>query len=188
MNRFKFPQYIIQFNDESYEFADLENSYYRNGFDGYSQNLFIRKSCYYCQYAAIPRVSDFSLGDWFYRDVMERLDPENKLGVSVITVNSDRGKSIIHEITESIYKEPISAKTAKNAQHISSPPKLNKNRENFFASFHSEGFEKAALKYIRLRPPLSIYAKRFMKSYLGFPFRLVKKKLRQISLKTGTSI
>jgi len=151
INYFWDVQYIIPFNDGSYELVQKKSSLYRQGYSGVSPNLFVRKSCPLCEFSRIPRVSDFMLGDLFfgeYRDVLTRLDPNNNMGVSLITVNTEMGKRIFQEMSDSIYMEKLSFDDNNKMKCIHIPYKLNENRGKFFDLFHRDGFEKAAKKCI----------------------------------------
>jgi len=145
MNKYSPPQYIVEFDDGSNEYIEKEKSYYRQGF---LSNLFQRKSCYICEYAKIPRVSDFSLGDIFFDDViLMRLDPEKKMGASLIIVNTDKARKIVHEISGLIFKEKLNSEVLKNVGHVNHPPIYNKKRYKFFKCFYKNGFEKAFIKH-----------------------------------------
>jgi len=149
------PQRIIKFSDASFILQEVKDSSYRQGF---LHNLFQRKSCYTCEYAKIPRISDFSLADLFaalFMDVLKRLDPENKMGGSIVTVNTDKAKRVIHEMSGMIYKEALNFQIVKNVAHVDHSPKYNKNRQKFFEKFYKGGFEKAFLKYGKPKPSLS---------------------------------
>lgn len=141
-------QRIMQFDDNSFVIEEPKDSYYYMGF---LANLYQRKSCYICQYEKIPRVSDFSLADAYdplLSEVLRRLDPKCNMGVSLITVNSNKAYLILNEISDAIYKEPLDFDRLKDLPHLCTPPAENKNRELFFKDFYKEGFGKAAERHL----------------------------------------
>ena len=75
---------------------------YRNWYmKGFFAKLFYRNSCYYCQYARPARVSDITLGDFWGLD-RTKFDYDLTKGVSMVMVNTMKGKSLLNQIKEQI--------------------------------------------------------------------------------------
>lgn len=70
----------------------LLNPFYR----GYLQNLYLRHSCYHCQFSTIPRYEDITLGDFW--GVPKEL--RDKRGVSVIIANTPKGLRLLETLKE----------------------------------------------------------------------------------------
>ena len=61
------------------------------------QNIMLRESCYDCPFASRKRYSDISLADfWGIELIDEKLDMGS--GVSLVTPNSPKGKSIVEKL------------------------------------------------------------------------------------------
>lgn len=61
----------------------------------YYTNLFLRESCFSCEYAKIERCSDFTIGDfWGWEKISAKLNKDNK-GISLVLVNSTKGLRVI---------------------------------------------------------------------------------------------
>lgn len=159
-------QYKITYEDGSVE---KEASTQQLFHAGYLRGLFYRPSCSNCRFAALPRVADISLADyWKYEGLFCKFD--NDLGVSLITVNNEKGNKLLHHCTKYLEIETTRRELAlSSCKHLQEHPLESPNREEFFKSLNNTGFHKAAEKYI-IRP---LYKKVFI-----YSLRLVKKTFR----------
>lgn len=131
-------QYIVWFEDGSYDILMPENSYYRKGF---LSNLFQRKSCAQCRFSKIPRIADISMGDVMFRvdTPIEKLDPNN-LGVSLVAVNSKKGEIMLGCIKDEFIYYPLETEKAVISNRwLSHGINANKFRDQFFLTFAKEG-------------------------------------------------
>ena len=82
-------------NGKSYcEFPDVD--YFKQLF---SKNLILRPSCFECKYTNTTRCSDITLGDfWGISKSLPNFD--DKKGVSLVIINSQKGKKIMDEISK----------------------------------------------------------------------------------------
>lgn len=83
----------------SIEFSDGSRKVFFNDdfIKAFMQNVILRESCYNCPFASRRRYSDISLADfWGIELIDEKLDMGN--GVSLLTPNSPKGKSIVEKL------------------------------------------------------------------------------------------
>lgn len=82
---------------ETYQFSEpLEKNLFLRGF---TDNLFLRPSCYNCAFKKISRVSDITLADfWGIQDIYPEYYDE--MGVSLCCANSLRGLTLIKQASE----------------------------------------------------------------------------------------
>lgn len=136
---------------------------YQNGF---LSNLYLRPSCYECPWAALPRVGDISLADfWGYKG---KLNENNKnLGLSAVIISSAKGKELLESIKDGLIIEKTTRKYLTfRSRHVHMPPAKNKQRAAFFKDFKEHSFEFLYKKYIAsslwkefLKLPLRIYSR-----------------------------
>ncbi len=145
-------QYKITYADGTTEFA---RSSYQTFHAGYLQGLFYRPSCPTCKFAKLPRFSDITLADyWKYNGpLLEKGD----LGISLIVVNSIRGKELLSKAEKYIQLEKTSRELAlESCRHLTLPPRENPNRKKFFEELYKNGYYSAAEKYINLEKPSAV--------------------------------
>lgn len=70
----------------------------------YLKNTYLKKDCYNCKYANIPRVSDITLGDfWGIENIDKKFSKTNKnRGVSLVILNNNKGKKIFEIVKPNI--------------------------------------------------------------------------------------
>jgi coenzyme F420-reducing hydrogenase beta subunit len=149
---------LLVANDYYYSLYFKENNY--------------RESCYRCQYASLPRLSDITIGDcWNIEEIDSTI--KSKDGVSLILVNSNKGKKIFDEIRSFHFSLPIRMDDAKKYNKtITLPAKRPDQRNDFYSEFNKLGFKNAASKYCKLRHILPVIAR-----YLP---RNLKKRIKRI--------
>lgn len=99
---------------------------------GFVEDVYLRPSCYTCQFKGIERKTDITIGDyWGVWDLQADLD-DNK-GTSLLLVHTEKGKLILQNIAKYMVYEsaPIQDVTYYNPSIIYSAKKTNK-REIFF--------------------------------------------------------
>lgn len=109
--------------------AKTETSWYSS----FLNILNCRKSCGACRFNRIPREGDITLGDfWGIREVSETLNDGK--GVSVVTVNNEKGKAFFEAVKHFIPKvmeTTIEVAAAKNGNLVRSS-KSHQYRKRFF--------------------------------------------------------
>ena len=111
--------------------------------------LIVRDSCFNCKFKKKYRESDITLGDlWGSQELEKEIDDDK--GLSLVVVNSDRGKELIEKIKEyTIFKETdLDLAILKNMRYIESVP-YNKNREKVFKNLDNLTLDKIVNKYKR---------------------------------------
>ncbi len=138
-------QYRITYDDGSIEKEKITTQPFHAG---YLKGLFYRPSCGNCIFAHLPRFSDLTLADfWKYEGKFH--STENNVGVSLITVNSEKGKSLLEKSRKYLEIEKTNEDLAlSSCRHLSDSPVENPNRSAFLAYFKKHGYIKAANKYI----------------------------------------
>lgn len=106
---------------------------------GFMRGLFNRISCYNCRYACQKRIGDISLGDFWglknsYIDV--------KKGISLILVNSKKGKELIDKISKFIIVEERDVADAiAGNKALKYPTQLHRKRKEYFKLVNKIGFK-----------------------------------------------
>ncbi|MCD7954220.1 MAG: polysaccharide pyruvyl transferase family protein [Lachnospiraceae bacterium] len=87
-----------QFSDNSIEECWFNDNPWGSSF---VKNLFLRESCYYCEFKEQIRCSDISLGDFWEaaRGCHKEFDDDDR-GTSIVLVNSLKGKKVIEEVLQ----------------------------------------------------------------------------------------
>lgn len=138
-------QYKITYKDGSIEKeASIQQLFHA----GYLRGLFYRPSCGCCRFASLPRVADVTLADyWRYEGRFRQAASD--LGVSLITVNSEKGNKLLQQSSKYLDYDTTGRTQALNScKHLDEHPSENPDRTSFFNVFHKEGYYAAAKKYI----------------------------------------
>ncbi|WP_318709676.1 Coenzyme F420 hydrogenase/dehydrogenase, beta subunit C-terminal domain [Candidatus Acetatifactor stercoripullorum] len=108
-------------------------------------NLFMRENCQYCQYKGLPRLADLSLGDFWKIHGCKEEDMQK--GVSVLFLNSDKGKYLLDTIKRSIHIELRSLDEVLEGNPYLFKQAVQKgDRSKFFLLLDSMPFSKAVKK------------------------------------------
>ena len=118
-------------------------------FIGYLQSkVFMRPSCYHCQFRNYPQRSDITLADFWG---LERIDitMDQDKGTSLVMINSDKGLSLFERIKDNIVWKEFDFETAKkgNPAISKSPEMTQNNREEFFKAIDRIPFDKVAKSF-----------------------------------------
>lgn len=186
-------QYIAWFEDGTYQEIMPEDSYYRKGF---LSNLFQRKSCAQCKFSKFPRIADVSMGDVMFSvdTPQSELDPHN-LGVSLGTVNSIKGETLLTKISPNFVSYPLDTETAATYNRwLSHGIENNKLRQEFFNQYLSKGFSSCEQiiqqSYDDMHKRYALEGKMYRIKLLFKPIVLTKKiikKLRKMVYVNGTN-
>lgn len=115
-------------NGETYEEKGFDNIYMR----GFLSDIFLRPSCYECEFKKPKTSADLTLAD--YWGVTEK-HPEfsDEKGISLILVNNSKGERIFEQIKQSLKAIPSDFDYATQCNpSIISHAHLNSNRQKFF--------------------------------------------------------
>ena len=117
----------------------MENPFFR----GFLKNVYLRKSCYNCQFRTYRRKSDITLADYWGVD---RLCPEmfDDKGTSVVFAHTAKGKTVLTELGNEVELLPQTRENATkcNPSMDRENPKDLK-RQRYFRIFRLTSFKKA---------------------------------------------
>lgn len=122
---------------------------------GVEKNLFQRKICFSCKYASMERVGDLTIADsWRYR-AYERESRNDQKGVSLVIINSDKGKGAFEKIRGQVFvKEQDAAYAIEGNPGLRSPWPQNPAYEDFFHDFNGGmAWEELGRRYFPYRRP-----------------------------------
>ncbi|MCI9132643.1 MAG: 4Fe-4S binding protein [Lachnospiraceae bacterium] len=133
----------IQMNRKDY----LVESSYDCFFQAFYSGVSLRPSCFSCKYARLNRIADITLGDfWGIERIFPELD-DNK-GVSLVLINSNKGKELFLRIEESFTKRNVEADKCLQPS-LESPRIKPKQYEQFWSDYFSKsGFALVRRKYL----------------------------------------
>lgn len=162
----------------SVTFADGYKHYGENDFfySFYSMNALQRESCFNCIYAINKRTGDFTVGDYWG---MEKYYPEfyDKLGVSLLLVNSERAKNIMAQLlprnSDTIIKEIEKREYEIFQPNLKHPTPYGKKSERFKNYYYKHGYDKALKKYFYINWRRKLYNKGY------FVLRKIYRKLKK---------
>lgn len=106
---------------------------------GFLRNLYLRPSCYVCQFKQLKSGSDITLGDfWGICSLMPDIDDDG--GISAVTVNTEKGYAALHHTDVVLYSTTYEDLVQRNPalEHSVSVPE---NRAEFFRN-DSRTFEE----------------------------------------------
>lgn len=108
----------------------------------YSDNI-TRESCYTCPYTTKKRISDLTISDYWG---LENLDKsfEDALGVSMILINTEKGKALFEEIEGD--KIAGNIEIAKQPQ-LHHPTACPQTRDSFWTEYEKKGVKPLLKKY-----------------------------------------
>ncbi len=99
---------------------------------GFLQNLYLRPSCYHCNFKTLRRHSDITLADfWGIENIIPNFDDDR--GTSLILVNSQKGKALLASVVHKMDYEQVDIDQALlyNSTAIKSVD-YNSKRNHFF--------------------------------------------------------
>lgn len=116
---------------------------------GFLNNLYLRPSCYECNYATVPRIADITLGDFWGYDRALMAQNHNK-GISMIAVSSEKGRELFEKIRSELVVEQVDIEYCKKkSYHFDNTPIWNSNRNNFMKEFgEGKNFKELVRKYL----------------------------------------
>jgi len=155
----------------SYRLANNDTVFFTMAADYYYTLFFSQicynEACYQCRYASIPRIGDFSIGDYWGIENIQK-DISTADGVSVVIANTEKAQRILEHITEyAIIIDSRIDEAIRYNKTIVSPTIRPNARDSFYKVFNQAGFEIAAKKYVKLKritPYISRYAPPFIKN------------------------
>lgn len=168
----------LVFTNSSKYMQDLQHDTYMRGF---LRNLYLRSSCYHCNYRKQNRITDITLADfWGVDNVIPGMNDHR--GTSLVIVQSDKGADLLYHIDCKKIKCEYRDAIKYNPSYIESPV-IHKNRDVFFKCMtENEDIEKIILEctrdtlYQKFRKKLSPMRRKLSKiSWLKNVYHRIKK-------------
>lgn len=124
--------------------------------DLYFTHQVMRRSCYQCKFSSTDRPGDLTLGDfWGAEEIFSGVitQKQKEAGISLVTVNSDKGKSIVELLKEMsaankwIVHKCVDDTFIKYQTGFNSPAIKPENNEDFRKYMDNYGFDATLRKY-----------------------------------------
>lgn len=131
----------IDFNSSKIVLNSSESSFYNL----FLNNTMLRPNCYECPYTNFNRPSDLTIGDfWGIENTF--IDFDDNKGISLVLVNTTKGKHLIHNIGVEIeMKEATHEQCMQDRLH--SPTAPHEHSDSFWEDYGAKGFAYVAEKY-----------------------------------------
>ncbi|WP_195467396.1 Coenzyme F420 hydrogenase/dehydrogenase, beta subunit C-terminal domain [Clostridium sp. D43t1_170807_H7] len=145
-NGWKDYNFKVTFNDGSFTQKMTDNIYMK----GFLWDLYLRPSCYSCKFKKPVTSADITLADyWGVQNIHPKFDDDK--GVSLILVNTDRGKEIIDNISKKmdIIKTDYNF-AIKNNPSIVMASNYNNKKDKFFKYIDKNDIEKNIIRFTRV--------------------------------------
>ena len=140
----------------------------KNYRDAFLSLLISRPSCHSCKFKTIEKSSDISIGDLWRRSKLSPNMLYDKKGLSIITINSNRGLKYFNLLNDKLIFEKIDFDKLLYANpYFLTSVKPNKNREKFFKRCQSENLNKLIPKLLNEKPLVIKIFKKLEKKLLG---------------------
>ena len=158
-------------NSHKETFYISEDEYYTttNYAHIFYQHVALRPSCGICPYATMKRYSDFTVCDfWGYKKIIPEIKEDNK-GLSMVFVNSEKGKRIFSELQNIIVYRDVSKYDCCLQPNMKHPTVIGKKANNFEIEYKTKGFKFVLHKYGKDSIKVSIinFVRRVMYCILG---------------------
>lgn len=132
----------IEFADNSCLYTRSQENIFQKGF---LENYYLRKSCYSCKYAKLPRIGDISLADfWGYEGKLEN----NNQGLSIVVVSTPQGKQLFEKISNNLHFHEVEKEyVLTKSRHVYMHPAENVERDEFLKKIEKHDIEELANRY-----------------------------------------
>lgn len=108
----------------------------------------VRESCSNCKFTNLNRAGDITIGD-FWGWNKKRTEFNDDKGVSLVLLNTPKGKSLFERVKKNIYFMESDTTECLQPQ-LCYPIVLNSRRNEFIADYKNHGFEYVGKKYADL--------------------------------------
>jgi len=124
--------------------------------------LCLRPSCHACPFATIPRMGDFTIGDfWGADEILPHLDSDR--GLSVLLANTERAVGLLPGVGEYSHIEEVDpAQAVRHNRNLREPTPLNPQRGQFMGDLRERPFGEVIHDYLKPRPAVRRLASRFL--------------------------
>lgn len=138
---------------------------YETYMQGYLKNMYLKESCYKCNFKNMTSGSDITLGDYWGSEIFDEEIDDDK-GLSLVITNSARGAKLFNHTKELLFTKEINLDEAtKYNQHLYKSSEINPNRDNFLNYFKKGLYKKAFDKFCRINTAIKV--KKLLRKKLG---------------------
>lgn len=139
----------LVFDNGTVIYDTKDTSYFTKGY--LATNAYCRPSCYSCKFKGIPRVSEFTLADFWGADALglsQELD--DNIGTSLVLVNNSKGVTFFTEAQKSLRVQELTWHQALrgNGMLQDSIPQPKCDRQAFFKVLNEQGFGECARQFV----------------------------------------
>lgn len=138
--------YYLSLYGKKQQLLYRKKNFYDIYYIGFLRGLYLRKSCFSCQYANSKRVGDITLGDFWGFDKEKGMFPvEAKNGLSLVMVNTKKGQMLFEKCkTNMLFIEREIAEAVEGNKQLRHPVKQHRKYERFQKNYMKFGFKRAA--------------------------------------------
>ena len=117
---------------------------------GFLSGVFLKESCYQCQFKNFTSGSDLTIGDfWGAEAVCPELD--DNTGLSAIVVNTSKGAEVLIQLNCEFWQGSLDA-IIKYNMNLVQPTSMNEKREEFYRFANVNGYAAAIKQYFEEHP------------------------------------
>ncbi len=178
-----FRDKTVGWNEFSMKVCYTSGEYYRELADNdafvkaFLANLNLRPSCYQCQYKTVGRISDITLADYWGVEIVHP-ELKNEQGVSLVLIQSEKGRELFENIKDVITVIPTSLEKAVSmnsaTEHsVACPPQ----RAEFFKEY-----KKTPMKELTKRLTKKTFGQK-LKHFIRINGSRIKKLFRKLKIK-----
>ncbi len=130
---------LIDINEVEYADGVADKFY----FEAFLRGLNYRENCYLCKHATFSRVADLTIGDfWGIGTWWPFCHVDKMMGVSLLLVNSDRGREFVRSIPQSIWSSELrDVRECEENLQLFGPTLRPSCRSDFYSRLAECGFE-----------------------------------------------
>ena len=111
----------------------------------FCMDLNLRPSCYRCPFASLHRPSDITVGDfWGIENSMPEFEDEK--GVSLVLVNTEKGRRLFQQVKESLLVRPSNLERCIQP-NLKRPSTAPAEKDKFWEDYRNRGFIYVSKKY-----------------------------------------
>jgi len=137
------PHYYTEGYIENGKYNEKIGIYYQSPFYlGFQKYITLRPSCYECRFSNPDRISDITIADFHEIGKYVKKDLDRMKGVSMVIVNTLKGKVLFDNVKNSIETIQFDLQTAiENNACLEKATPLPAERQNFFDDLRTKEFE-----------------------------------------------
>ena len=154
----------LEFTDGSVFVADKPVDTF---FVGFSNNLFLRESCYRCKYCGTKRVADFTIADFWGISETRVTKEQFRDGVSLMLVNSEKARKMLNDLQKDLLIEKVRPEEAiPYNRALEQPNERPKERDKIYSLLETHDYDHL-IRRLCWREICEIRVKRSIKKLLG---------------------